>query len=307
MKTKDWLILPLGVLLAAATSALTGMWTATPHAAERDATTPSATNTDTEGLRALEAELDALRREQDTLREALAHASTGSTGTREQVGGVDDAVARWMRRNAPALAEGTDGATDSAATDPEEVRAIDAAVDRILADDGNTDIEFWMELRKSGRLDGVIASLERIATASPHDPDVQVELAGAYVQKVFDVGPGPLQAEFADRADRAYDRAIELDDGNWRARFGKAISLSNQPSFLGKSGEAMRNFEILVEQQEGRPAESRFAQTYFYLGNLYRENGAPDKALAMWKRGLAIFPDDGQLSTQVANLAKEQR
>ena len=131
-------------------------------------------------------------------------------------------------------------------------------------------------------------------------------LADAYLQKVFDLGPGPLQALYSQKTDAAFDRALELDDGHWEARFGKALALSNWPSFQGKSGEAIHNFEVLLEQQETRPVEDRFEDTYFFLGNMYREAGDADKAMDVWRKGRDLFPGSERLAEQIATGEREE-
>ncbi len=80
----------------------------------------------------------------------------------------------------------------------------------------------------------------------------------------------------------------------------KAVSLSNWPAFLGKQPEAIRQFEILRQQQASGTAQSSHAQTYYYLGNMYQQTGEPDKALATWRDGLARFPDYEPLRRQLA-------
>ena len=77
------------------------------------------------------------------------------------------------------------------------------------------------------------------------------------------------------------------------------MALSNWPEFLGKTGEAIRQFETLVAQQEEQTAKPHFAQTYFILGNMHQRKGDSQTALEVWRRGLALFPDDEDLREQI--------
>lgn len=170
-------------------------------------------------------------------------------------------------------------------------------------DDDSQDL--WQKLRDAGRIDEVVAAFEALVAADPNDPDAQTKLGGVYLQKLFGVGPGPAAGIWAGNADKAFDRALEIDPQHWEARFTKAVSLSNWPAFLGKGGEAIQNFEILVEQQKQGAPREEYAQTYLFLGNMYQQQGDPTKALAAWKDGLAMFPDSEELAKQVRLL--EQR
>lgn len=159
--------------------------------------------------------------------------------------------------------------------------------------------ELWQAIRDAGRMDDVLAEFERLAEASPRNPDLQAELGEAYIQKIFEVGGGPLAGKYGNLADQAFDRALEADPEHWEARFQKAVALSNWPEFMGKMGESLHQFETLVEQQERQAAKPQFAQTYFFLGNMYQRKGDAKAALDAWRRGLALFPDSEMLREQI--------
>ena len=53
-------------------------------------------------------------------------------------------------------------------------------------------------------------------------------------------------------------------------------------------------------QQETRSTqESRFAQTYLVLGNLYSQQGKKDKALEAWRKGASLFPNSTELRSKL--------
>ncbi len=296
MKQEDlWTFVVAGVVAVGASWATSALSSAPDRPVERGAADTSAS------LAALERSLTVLEGEQRTLESRVAEvrtlASPASPSQRTQAtagNALELAVGRWMEANAPALASGKVG--DMLVAESNE---IEAAVERILGFGEGADMEFWQSLREEGRLDGVMDRLESLVEASPLDPDLRAALADSYVQKVFDVGYGPERERFSELADAAYDEALRLDDDHWGARFGKALALSNQPAFQGKSVEAIREFEVLVSKQEERPAEPRFAQTYFFLGNMYQDAGEAEKAMATWERGVELFPQAGMLQGQI--------
>ena len=155
-------------------------------------------------------------------------------------------------------------------------------------------------MREAGRIDEYVAAIEKLAAASPNDPDLQVALGHAYLQKLFGVGNTPEAGPLAYKSDAAFDRALELDDHNWGARFSKAVSLSNWPDFMGRGPEAIEHFEILLEQQATQPKRPEFALTYLFLGNMQQSAGKHEQAMATWRAGLELFPDVEELRQALA-------
>lgn len=290
---KNWIHLPVAALVAG----LVGFGTTLVPSPARGAA--HAPDSGASELAALRTSLAELERSQAELTRALAArpAATAPTPARAPVQDLDQAIAEYMARQL--TREHRDDAASGGGTDPE----IMALADRIvLGQVEGAELELlWQKLREEKRIDAVLAEIERLSAEAPNDPDLATELGKAYIQKLFDVGPGPLAATWGEKADRAYDRALELDPEHWDARFEKAIALSNWPAFLGKQGEAARQFEILREQQERSAPRESHANTYFFLGNLYDQMGERDKAAAVWARGLELFPDNDTLRAKRRN------
>ena len=125
----------------------------------------------------------------------------------------------------------------------------------------------------------------------PSESFVITRFGRAYLQKLFTVGGGPEAGVWGTKADKAFDGALAIDDHNWDARFAKAVSLSFWPPMLGKQNEAIKNFEVLVEQQSAQSSKSEFAQTYYFLGNMYTQTGDKDKALVWLEKAFAERAD----------------
>ena len=290
---KDSLLLPLAAVVALAVGAASTMLGDPARARAADSTTDEAA--------ALTASIAELRTQQQALAARLAAlesapAPAAQTERRAPARDLDQAIADYMARQL------TRPVDDSAAPvdDPEHLEVL-AIADRILSGQVNGDelSALWQKLRDEKRIDAVVAEIERQAALAPNNPDLQTQLGAAYVQKVFDVGMGPLAGVWSQKADQAFDHALELDDTHWEARFRKAMSLSNAPAFLGRQKEAVQQFETLVDQQERATSAPEHARTYCFLGNLYDQNGDHEKALAMWRRGLTRFPDDENLRGKI--------
>lgn len=286
---KNWIHLPAAALVAG----LVGFGSAFLSAPTRGAEPGRAPRDELARLRERLAQLE---RAQEELARTLATAPAPTTApAREPAIDLERAIADYMARQDSRAAEAarSPGAGD---VDP-EVRAL---ADRILLGEvrGVELEQLWQRLREEKRIDAVLAEIERQAASAPNNPDLAAELGKAYIQKLFDAGVGPLAGVWGEKADQAFDRALELDPEHQGARFEKAIALSNWPAFLGKQGEAARQFELLREQQERSAPQPGHARTYFFLGNLYEQMGEREKASEVWARGLELFPDDAQLGAK---------
>ena len=293
MNTTPLLLLTLG--LAAGASV------ATTYALRRDAA-PAATETAAgpDELAALRAQIASLNEEVGRLRSEAATGALPQAATTERVDleRIDRAVARYFdeRLGGLAVSELT-RAAEAAAPAAEAERDVQGYL-ALLEDESLSENErekVWAQIREAGLLDEAIALLEANAEKFSDDPEAQLEVASAYIQKIFEVGEGPQAGMWAGKADQAYDRALAIDENHWDARFNKAVSLSFWPPIFGKQAEAISHFETLVAQQDGQQAEQRFVQSYVLLGNLYSQTGETQKAQAIWKKGLTLYPTDESL------------
>ncbi len=301
---KDALAFTLSGLLAAGAAALTTI------SIGSDTTTDAVAAAAVPGDSALTAQLQSLEAKQAELEQFL-HSLTNTPVAEVDPAAQDRAIAAavrtWLEENADDLVAGS-GAVEGAVEDESDV-ALEALREAEISDlidlisDGSLSGEelqyAWQRLADAGRLDDVVAELERMVELDPQDPDLRVTLGNSYLQQLFHGGNGPLAGILATKADGAFDAAIQLDDSHLEARLMKAVSLSNWPAFLGKQGEAIAEFEELIRRQEEQQVDESYAQSYLFLGNMYLETGEADKALATWRRGLELYPSSGALREQI--------
>jgi tetratricopeptide (TPR) repeat protein len=223
------------------------------------------------------------------------------------LGEIDAAVARYFEERgmgAEAAFTAEPVLADAELTGPEaERRAVEEAFEQLLSGELSQEERqaLWSKLGEQGLSDELVALFEDRVEREPNDPDLRVELGSAYLQKVFEVGgSSPTAGLWAMKADGAFDAALALDENHWEARFSKAVSYSFWPPALGMQNKAIAQFETLLAQQQGQPKSPQFAQTYYFLGNMYQQTGNPQKALQVWQNGLALYPGDAQLKAQLA-------
>jgi tetratricopeptide (TPR) repeat protein len=258
-------------------------------------------------LDALAASLSAVSHRQEQLARSIDDLRASASGpSRVPLEDFDAAIERYLAKRANAAGDEPAQAEihGTAASNPEldAQRRVDQAMEQLLADDvDDGDVQtIWGEMAKAGLSDQLVAAFEARVEREPNDPDRRVELGHAYLQKIFEVGNGPLAGVWAMKADSSFDKALALDEGHWDARFSKAVSLSFWPPAMGKQNAAIEQFEVLIQNQQSQPKDSKYAQSYLFLGNMYQQTGQPEKALAMWQEGYALYPEDSGLQSQVA-------
>ena len=300
MESRNVFVVAGAVLVSAVVGAVAGNLAAS-RSAERPAGSLAAAPSDSGRFEALEARQDTLAKALDELRGELRSQPAADSRVAADDSALDGALARYMALHAAPAPRAETKPLDPAAAAREKDGAVADALRRLL-DPKLTDLErqrLWKEFAEQGLLDALVAEYEKRAERDPNNPDLQVELGEAYLQKVFASDNGPETGRWATKADQVFDAALELDGEHWDARFHKAVSLSFWPPMFGKQKEAIAHFETLVAQQAGQPKEARFAQTHLFLGNMYLQLGQRDKALAAWEGGLAQFPGDEELRKQL--------
>lgn len=179
---------------------------------------------------------------------------------------------------------------------------VDSLVARLLDPqlNYNDKRELFKQLKEQGLFESVLLELEKKADELKGSADVQFELGSAYIEKLQMVSDGPEKGTWAMKADSMFDKALEIDPRHWGARFSKAISLAFWPPIFGKQNDAIAQFETLRKQQEeSGGTKPEFAQTYQFLGNLYQQQGKPEQAQEIWKKGLDLFPGDTGLKQKL--------
>ena len=295
------LIIVLSILAAVGTSLLMNMSQQETAAAEN---VLDANDTADAEVAALRAEVAALRSELDA--ERGRPKTVAGAANRQEVVDVAAAVRAVLAEEGLLGAERA--AERSAAAGGEATEEV--SVEGLLALLGAEDLsdtewyEIWAKAREAGLTDELIALFEQRAEDNPNDADAQADLGLAYIAKI-QYAPDAEKGQLGMQADKAFDRALEVDPNHWDARFTKAISYSFWPAFTGKPAQAVTQFEILVERQANLPRKPEHAQTYLMLGNLYQQQGRMEEAQQAWANGTALFPENEELAAPAASAQQQ--
>jgi len=279
---------------------------------ERAATTAS---DDAAGRAALEQRLAGLERKLDALAQQAAQPAVAAAPVKISDTDIEAAVARVLSTKGLSGGKATAGAAETAAiaaasADGKVTKATGNLTKTELADTvkkildaaakGDWKRDLWAQIRDAGMIDEALAAIEASAKDQPGNSDLQYALGQGFIEKLQGVQDGPAKGEWAIKADKAFDTALASNPQHWGARFSKATSLAFWPPIFGKQNEAIKQFETLVTQQESTGGTNpEYAQTYYFLGNMYQQQGNAAKAQEVWGKGLKLFPENAQLKSQL--------
>ncbi len=137
------------------------------------------------------------------------------------------------------------------------------------------------------------------AEDAPDDPEPVVGRAQVLTWCRISFAPFMEQGVIVGQSNALLEKALEMDPTHWTARFSLAMNHYHTPEFLGRTPDAIRHLEILIEQQGDRADSPEMAGPFTYLGDLYARTGRDDEARAIWERGAALFPADTDLAERL--------
>lgn len=106
------------------------------------------------------------------------------------------------------------------------------------------------------------------------------------------------QGALAGESTELLERALQLEPRHLTARFALALNHYYTPAFLGRTDDAIREFERLL-QDHGEVDIAPIRIAYLLLGELYERLNRREDAVAVWRRGLERFPDASPLAEKL--------
>jgi vitamin B12 transporter len=100
-------------------------------------------------------------------------------------------------------------------------------------------------------------------------------------------------------AENELKAVLAAEPGHWEARFTLAMLLRNMPAMLGRTADAIQEFERLLAQQGHSAAQPHFALPFIHLGDMHDAGGRLSVAVGVWRRGLALFPTHPELRARL--------
>lgn len=111
-------------------------------------------------------------------------------------------------------------------------------------------LEFWEQMQKTDKIDGVIDSLQEQVDADAEDVTGRMTLAQLYVMKLLSAPNGPVRGLLSQKAEGLWEHVLELEPDHYEAQYRIAFSLSQYPDFLNRTGDAIEAFEKAIAIEE---------------------------------------------------------
>jgi len=124
-------------------------------------------------------------------------------------------------------------------------------------------------------------------------------LAMAYIYEIQQ-NPGPNAGILAGVAIEELNKAIAIDSFHWSAHYALAMTYFHMPSQFNLNQQSIEIFVKLISIQER--TDTLFPQytlTYLFLGDAYMKDERYDEAIAVWEKGLELYPDESEFKLRL--------
>lgn len=148
----------------------------------------------------------------------------------------------------------------------------------------------------------VVGDLERKIAENPDDVAVRMQLVEVQSARVHSAESITERAMLRTQVRDQLGQVLERDAENWDARYMRAVGISHSQRTPQGRAAAIKEFESLIELQQARSAEPRFATTYGQLAGVYLAEKDVARARAALESGIARYPDDKELEALLAKL-----
>lgn len=161
--------------------------------------------------------------------------------------------------------------------------------------------------QESGQTNQAIAMMERAIDEHPESSKAYGylgDLIGEKVQKTKEYGEIFLAIEYAFAM---WDKAIELDEKNYEARFTRGAWGVSVPKFAGRLEGGVNDLEYMTQVLQyapGEEAQQHLVSAYNYLGSGYQKLGKLEKAEKVFQKAIEKAPETEHAETAQRNLKR---
>jgi tetratricopeptide (TPR) repeat protein len=190
---------------------------------------------------------------------------------------------------APALAQGP---SDNELAKLEQ--ALSAKPDDLRA--GN---DYRMALIKAGQYDRGLDFFEQLVAAHPSASNARLNYGFQYVDKIPAAG-SITQVILANNALTEFSKSLDIKP-SWIGYYTRGNSYLFWPRIFGRTKLGIADLEEALKIQKAEPKRNHHARVYVALGDGHFKMDDLQKATAVWKDGLAQFPDNPGLKQRLSS------
>lgn len=198
-------------------------------------------------------------------------------------GGLPHERSPYGQSAAPAAADALQALEQALAANPDDLRA------------GN---DYRMAVIKAGQYDRALEFFTQLVASHPSAANAHLNFGFEYVDKIPAAG-SITQVILANNALTQFTRALELKP-TWIGYYTRGNSYLYWPRIFGRTKLGIADLEEALKIQKAEPKRSYHVRVYVALGDGYYKMDDFEKATAVWKDGLAEFPDNAALKQRLS-------
>jgi tetratricopeptide (TPR) repeat protein len=151
--------------------------------------------------------------------------------------------------------------------------------------------------------DKEIAFFEKLVADHPTSSNAFLNYGFAYVDKIPAAG-SITQVIMANSALTQFTKSIDLKP-TWIALYTRGNSYLYWPKIFARASLGVADLEKAYAIQKAEPKKSYHVRVYISLGDGYWKTENLDKAKAIWKEGMAQFPDNQGLKDRLSKQGED--
>ena len=163
--------------------------------------------------------------------------------------------------------------------------------------------DYRREVIRTGEYDRALDFFEKLVADHPQSANAWLNYGYAYVDKIPAAG-AITQLILANSAITQFTKSIELKR-TWLALYTRGNAYLYWPKIFGRAPLGVADLEEAVAMSRKEPKRSYHLRAFLALGDGYWKTDQPDKARAIWREALELFPGDPQPQARLSRDGEE--